>query len=687
MADYTEQQLKDAARRALADGNEAAAKRLVDQARTVAAQAQSEQPQERGFWHRIGDNVIGYDDGVMSAGEQAAATFNNSVDTFSMGLLGDEANAATDALVGRGDGYQAQQDSYRQQERDLRENNPTAFWSSEIAPALIPGVGAAGAVGRLGGPLAKAFGGGAAGFAAGGVDGFMSGEGGVSSRANNALIGGVIGGGAGAVAGPIAQGVGAAWRRAGPGAARTARRTRGILGLDDTGAQIVGDAVQRDAPYRSAQLSMAGPDAVNAMSGPNSRGLLDAIANRPGEAGAMVTNRVNEMAGDAGQRLRGAMDDTLGAPRGVERAQRELMQDTASARRTVYDAAYSRPIDYSAPQARDLEGMLKRVPAEAVRRAERLMATEGVESGQILARVGDDGKVVYERMPDVRQIDYITRALRDMGGFGVGEGAEQGRAYANLATNLRRQLDDLVPEYKAARATGQDVIANREALSFGESLLRDSTRLDVAEDAIAQMTDAEKEFAAQGIRSELEHLMGNAKRALTDSNMDAREAMRPLASLSSGNNRKKIEALLGKSKAKAFLNEVDRAYSFMSLRAGIAQNSKTQPRQAMTDMLNENIGTTAGEALREGRGLTGAAAEVARPMLESGAVTRAMRQDNVLKDVANVLLEPTGRLPERTKAVEMLSPILRQADEEAATVERRARGILGGLAGGAIAAR
>jgi hypothetical protein len=58
MSEYTEEQLKDAARKALADGNEAAAKRLIAEARKVAARPQPTAP-ERTLGQTIYENVFG----------------------------------------------------------------------------------------------------------------------------------------------------------------------------------------------------------------------------------------------------------------------------------------------------------------------------------------------------------------------------------------------------------------------------------------------------------------------------------------------------------------------------------------------------------------------------------------------------------------------------------------------------
>ena len=61
MSEYTEEQLKDAARKALADGNEAAAKRLIAEARKVAAKPQPAAPAEpeRTLGQTLYENIIG----------------------------------------------------------------------------------------------------------------------------------------------------------------------------------------------------------------------------------------------------------------------------------------------------------------------------------------------------------------------------------------------------------------------------------------------------------------------------------------------------------------------------------------------------------------------------------------------------------------------------------------------------
>lgn len=641
-------------------------------------QQASQQPEapKRGLRQIIYDNVIGDpNDGVTSLGEKLGTLLNMGGESMTLGIVGDEAAAGADALIGRGGSYDENLARYRGNEAAMRESNPIVSFGADVLPAFIPGTALARGVGAAKSTFGRALTGLLGGGLAGGTYGFMEGEG-ENDRLEGAFVGGILGGGLGLAAEPLARGAGAVYRAVGPGAAATARRATSALGLDDAGARMVAQAVERDFPYAADNLRRAGPNATNAQIGNNTKGLLDAVINRPGAAGAASLARVESMAANAGQYFTRTLDEALGAPVGVARQQRQIMRDSAGGRLEAYSAAYARPIDYSAPTARTLEGLLDRVPEEAIRKAEKLMRTEGAASRQIRATIGEDGRVVYDTLPDVQQIDYITRALRDMGGFGVGEGATQGRAYSTLARDLRRQLDQLVPEYRGARAAGQDAIANREAAEFGESLLSPSMKMDVAEDALADMTEGEKGFVRQGMRDYIEEVMANTKAALTDQNMDAREALRPLKDMLSRAGQRKLRALLGDDEAGRLIAAGEETFSALNLRASVATNSKTAPRLIAEGILDEAVPPTVGEALSEGRGILGAMSVIARPLLDDASVQRAARKDSVMERVGQALLSPVQRTAQGGLLAQQLAPALRAADATKEVTQRRVRGLL-----------
>src|SRR5690606_9186894 len=179
---------------------------------------------------------------------------------------------------------------------------------------------------------------------------------------------------------------------------------------------------------------------------PNAQQMADTIMRRPGEGASIVGEALAGRAGRDAQALTQALDTHLGAPEGVATMRMNIARDSAGARGAAYDAAYAAPIDYSSEQGRALENILKnRVDQGIINAANAQMRREGVESQQILAKIGKDGSVTYQKMPDVRQIDYITRALIDraMGNPGLGPWGgrpAEGRSFQNRSADLRSRL-------------------------------------------------------------------------------------------------------------------------------------------------------------------------------------------------------------------------------------------------------
>lgn len=141
------------------------------------------------------DNVVGLDNGVMSTGEKIATALNVGGESLTLGLVGDEAAALTDAAMGRGT-YDERLAVRRRQEEQFREENPKSAFLAEVAPALIPGAGGAKAVQVLGKGVNRVAAGAGLGAASGAVYGFAEGEGAEGRLANSAatmVLGGVFG--------------------------------------------------------------------------------------------------------------------------------------------------------------------------------------------------------------------------------------------------------------------------------------------------------------------------------------------------------------------------------------------------------------------------------------------------------------------------------------------------------------
>jgi hypothetical protein len=390
---------------------------------------------------------------------------------------------------------------------------------------------------------------------------------------------------------------------------------------------------------------------------PSSVGTLDAAIARGGPGAKAARNAVEARATEANTTINTALDDTLGVPRGIKSTETELRDGTAAARETTYNRAYSRPIDYASGQGRRIETLVGRVPKDIVDAANRQMIVEGHASSQILAKVADDGTVTFFRQPDVRQIDYITRALNSAAHATVGEGKLGGMTdYGSALGNLGRQLRDVtrsaVPEYDVALRTAAHPIQQREALRFGGQLMSANMPRDEAREVIKGFTKPQMEMVRQGVRSHIDEVLANVKEIISNPNLEAQEALRALRDLSSRAARDKIRMVLDDdTAANRLFGEMAKAQKALELRANVAKNSQTYGRTDADLAIKEQIDSGAGGALLRGEPLNASKRVVQNLTGRTPAGERAM-SDKVWAEIANTLTLRDN------EAIDMLSSLM-----------------------------
>lgn len=408
-----------------------------------------------------------------------------------------------------------------------------------------------------------------------------------------ALGGGLIGASAGAVAPHIAQVAG----RAGEAIARLVGRpptpNMSRPAFDTIARALSADDVLSNTG--AANIARGGTGAMLADAGPSARSLLDTAIQRSGPGARIATEAVEGRAAQASDDIASALDRSLGTPQGVATTERGLRNGTAAARANAYDAAYSSPIDYASEAGRNIEGLVGRVPPSVIDTANRMMAMEGQQSRQIMAQIADNGAVTFVEMPDVRQLDYITRALNQAARSGEGQGAlggqtDIGRIYGNLARDIRDNLRSAAPQYGEALETAAQPIRQRQALQLGNEMLSPNVPRDVVRDELVGMTGPELAAVRQGIRSHIDEVLANVRAVASDPNIDAREASRALRDLSSRAAREKIGLAINDDAVSTRLFEqIDQASRALELRAGVATNSRTFGRQAMDEIIDSHF--------------------------------------------------------------------------------------------------
>lgn len=547
--------------------------------------------------------------------------------------------------------------------QDARERHGLLGTAAELAGGLVSGGGLAkaGLSARFAGSelLPRVAAGIGDGAALGGLYGFGSGSG-IEDRATEAAKGAGIGGFLGGAFPILSSGIGRAYEVVRNG--MTGNRIAQQAGASPETLRMLGNVMDADGSLGAAgqaNMARAGSDAMLADAGPNARTVLDTAIQRGGPGAIEARTAISGRTAQASKDIASALDDALGQPQGITASRTAIRQGSAPARSNAYDAAYAAPIDYAAPQGKAIEEIVKtRVPQSAISEANGLMRAEGNQSQQILAKVADNGAVTFERLPDVRQLDYITRGLREVadqadGAGKLGGSTAKGRAYSNLAQEIRGHMKDLVPEYGKALEVAADPIRRSQAIDLGSKLLSPSMARDQVAEAVRGMSGAEKAAVAQGIRSQLDDAMARVTRTVQDGSTEARESVKAIKDLSSRANREKLAMVIGEPKASALFDKLNQAATSFDLRASVAENSKTFARQATTQRIADvtkpgPIGTAAqGEPIN-------ATKRIVQMLTGQTPEKVAGRQDAIYSELARLLTRPGGAGPDVYNAIRQL---------------------------------
>lgn len=501
----------------------------------------------------------------------------------------DELNAGTTALLG-GD-YGEALDYNRARDRQAHRDAPALSTALNVGGAIAGTLAGARYLGAGVGseiPVAqRALYGAAAAAPVGAADFFLRGEGGAANRSIDAGAGAVAGGVLGAAAPVVGAGLSAGARKVFD--VLTSNEALAKLGISPQAAKLLLKRLTdsgADMGQGAENIRAAGPDAMVADAGDATSNLLDTALARSGQGSTAARSAIEARAANANKQLSSSLDEALGPGQGAETQGAAIRGGTKEARSTAYDAAYEKPIDYSSAEGLRLEGLLKRVDPGAIRYANSLMRKFGEASRQIKATVNEDGTVSLERMPDVRQWDWITKSLNDAAYSSEGRGAlggftQSGGADKAIAGEARRLLRQLVPEYGTALDTAADTAGRVTAAKFGSKLLDPSVTREEAAAELADLSVAERGHLLSSVRQAVDDVAAKVTQMASDPNIDARELRATLGKLTSRSAREKLSMAIGDpNKVRALYGQIGRVQKALELRASVAKNSRTFGRQA-----------------------------------------------------------------------------------------------------------
>ena len=339
-------------------------------------------------------------------------------------------------------------------------------------------------------------------------------------------------------------------------------------------------------------------------------------------------------------------------------------QKTAGARSKAYQNAYDQKINYAGADGQAIEEVLSKIHVSvrqaAMKRANIALQAENKELGQQSFEVGKDGILIWTNKPNMVQLDYLKRALGELGYnlSNVQKSMTQfvehsdARLYRGLYTQLNNVLKNVNKPrgadgkvtgrsaYEKAVHLGQDNITRRNALQVGANLLDDTLNVNQLKRMMKNAGEAELEMARYGLRGSIEDTLGNVKKSINSPDIDLNQMNTLLKMLSSDNSRRKVIELLGKTKAKSVFKMLDMAEVALTLRASIAKGSQTAQRTKALETMKEATESGVLTKTLDVRPLE-ASRELTQKILQSKQIT-GKRKNLIMKEIANAMLGTKG---------------------------------------------
>lgn len=310
--------------------------------------------------------------------------------------------------------------------------------------------------------------------AASGAQGALSGAGTATEggRGQGAFVGGLTGGVIGAALPVAGQIAGATYRGVRQAVLPSTEKAREWaveklrLALDDVSPAEINQRVAED-------IRKGVPPAVANVT-PGTVQLAESVVQRGGRAGRELEEVIEKQKegsiGRVAQRLKSSI-----SPKNYYAEDRALTDNLRRNAETVYDAAYAigdinDPVINRVLQEPEFQGFFKK--AQAILKKKQLAAEldqQGDPSKYTLKPIYDPQTGQMVSTPDVRTLDYIKQGIdaeiSEL--YDAGKSAEAG-ALKDLRSKFITRLDELVPEYKTARAQYKGDIEVIDALNMGK---------------------------------------------------------------------------------------------------------------------------------------------------------------------------------------------------------------------------
>lgn len=335
-----------------------------------------------------------------------------------------------------------------------------------------------------------------------------------------------------------------------------------LRGPETRAADYVSRAAQMDGLTPSSgatRLSELGPEGVLADLGPNMSMQARGAYTRPGEAQTIIRDALVNRGNQAGQRIEGVVNQSLGNQTNVLQTADDIIAARRAAAKPLYDVALPTPV----PPSEELTSLLQRPSAQAALK-------------QAQNNILDRGGVFDIKNPTVELLDEVKKALDDViePARRAGEGAKVS-TLTTLKNDIVKFADNVSEEYAQARQAFQGPTQVINALEDGQKVFSNSLTPQQLSRDLASLDDASREAYVQGARQQVQNIMGTAR---NDAN-----AARSL--FDKGYNREKLTLLLGAEEANNLIRSIDAENAFVGTRGAVLGGSNTVPSANAGDLV------------------------------------------------------------------------------------------------------
>jgi hypothetical protein len=581
-----------------------------------------------------------------------------------MGLLQGATFNTADEIGGRvrswvtDESYTEARDALRSEFDQAQSDNSKSYLLGELGSALIPGIGAAGIIGKAGKYGMKAkdaiTSGNAATSAAkiGAVEGAASAYG--ASEADNAwdMTKDIASGaGGGAVMGPVLRGgIGAAKYVGG----KVVDGLGSFRGMESRGQETAVRALRDDGIETGQDLvergRELGPEGLAADVGESTRSATLEQGRRRGPGQQRMVQTLKDRNAGAAGRVEEGVVETVG---GATKRQRLAQVGEAAQREAtpLYRTAYETPLQ-------ETEGLLSLINRPAVEQAVKKAVVDMQNSLDEVMGSDPDGSGMT-----VRLMHYTMQALAERADQLYASGNKgAGNRLIALKNGIRTELEAQSPEFKKAQSIWAEKSAAERAADKGKKALGSDELAADSIDDFNQMSGGEQQSFRLGVGDRLKTRLEQIKDTVAGQSQGVANKV-----VSNDAERQLVSEIFGDG-GDNIINLIRREAEFKDTYNQATSGSRTAQRQADgkegIPVLDEGgpfkkMGRILKEAFSTELDDTGRSAAIDKLMTRIGDMTEeeanAFMASGKLEKVFNKILEATKPLTDKLPAVEMSS--------------------------------